>query len=114
LCRKLRHKPAIERSGPSQLNQLYFPNRITTKSSNLSGPKGQDSNGYTYVYNSATGLQGEMDVDMSAVGYSFAGSVDERKVQASNQILWDAHLNRAGLAEHWNYKKNYQKSGIQI
>lgn len=43
-----------------------------------------------------------MDVDMSAVGYSFAGSVDERKVQASNQILWDAHLNRAGLAEHWN------------
>lgn len=46
-----------------------------------------------------------MDVDVSAIGYSFARSVDEGKVQASNQVLWDAHLNRAGLAQHWNYKK---------
>lgn len=46
-----------------------------------------------------------MDVDVSAIGYPFAGSVDEGKVQASNQVLWDAHLNRARLAQHWNYKK---------
>lgn len=46
-----------------------------------------------------------MDVDVSAIGYPFAGIVDEGKVQASNQVLWDAHLNRAGLAQHWNYKK---------
>jgi len=51
-----------------------------------------------------------MDVDMSAIGYSFAGSVDEGKVQASNQVLWDAHLNRAGLAQHWNYKKSLQNN----
>lgn len=42
---------------------------------------------------------------MSAIGYSFARSVDEGEVQASNQVLWDAHFNRAGLAQHWNYKK---------
>lgn len=51
-----------------------------------------------------------MDVDVSAIGYSFARSVDEGKVQASNQILWDAHLNRAGLAQHWNYKESPQNN----
>lgn len=53
-----------------------------------------------------------MDVDVSAIGYSFAGSVDEGKVQASNQVLWDAHLNRAGLAQHWNYKKSPQNNSL--
>lgn len=51
-----------------------------------------------------------MDVDVSAIGYSFARSVDKGKVQASNQVLWDVHLNRAGLAQHWNYKKSPQNN----
>lgn len=45
---------------------------------------------------------------MSAIGYSFAGSIDERKIQPSNQILGDAHLDGGGLAQHWNCKKTPQ------
>lgn len=53
-----------------------------------------------------------MDVDMSAIGYSFARSVDEGKVQASNQVLWDVHLDRAGLAQHWNCKRSLQNYSL--
>lgn len=53
-----------------------------------------------------------MDIDVSAIGYSFAGSVDEGKVQTSNQVLWDAHLNRAGLAQHWHYKESPQNNSL--
>lgn len=66
----------------------------------------------TYIYNGTTGLQGEVDVDMSAIGHAFARSVDEGKVQASNQVLWDVHLDRAGLAQHWNCKRSAQNKSL--
>lgn len=78
-----------------QVNQFYSPQPSPQM------PGNRD----TYIYHSTTGLQGEMDVDVSAVGHAFARGVDQGKVQASNQVLWDVHLNRAGLAQHWHCKR---------
>ena len=61
-----------------QLNQLYSPSKPQPN------PQIPETGQYTYIYNSTTGLQGEMDVDMSAIGHAFARGVDEGKVQASN------------------------------
>lgn len=35
------------------------------------------TNNGTYIYGGTTGLQGEPDVNVSAIGYSFAGTIDE-------------------------------------
>lgn len=89
-----------------QLNQPYSPSEAQPN------PQIPETGQYTYIYNSTTGLQGEMDVDVSAIGHAFARGVDEGKVQASNQVLWDAHLNRTGLAQHWNCKRSPQNKSL--
>lgn len=59
----------------------------------------------TYVNHGATGLEGEDDVDVGAIGHSSAGVVGQEELQATNQLPRDTHFDGAGLAQHGDCEK---------
>lgn len=59
--------------------------------------------GGTYIDHCATRLEGEEDVDVSAIGDSSAGGVGQEKLQTADQVPGDAHFNGVRLAHHGDY-----------